>query len=315
MNARIFAGAAAEALARDVLALAARWPPDLVVRDGVEFGGCLAAEALGLPTPSAASLLRAAGDRAGPLRRAPGGAAGGPRPAADPELRMHQRYLSVVPTIPGLVRPDQAVAPVVHFLRPVPFDQSGAERLPDWPRLAGPAGAADGLRLARHHLQPQPRPARRDPRRPARRAAHPHPHRRAQPGPGRLRPAAGQRAHRALRAADAAAPVLRPRRHPRRLQHRPGGPRPGAAAGRRAARRGPAGQRRRLRGHGGGAGGPAEERTPEAIRDAVRAVLGDPAYRATAERVRGEMAALPGPEYAVALLERLARDKQPLVAR
>ena len=60
---------------------------------------------------------------------------------------------------------------------------------------------------------------------------------------------------------------------------------------------------------------PPEERTPEAIRDAVRAVLGDPAYRATAERVRGEMAALPGPEYAVALLERLARDKQPLVAR
>ena len=66
---------------------------------------------------------------------------------------------------------------------------------------------------------------------------------------------------------------------------------------------------------GGGAGGPTEERNPEAMRDAVRAVLGDPAYRATAERVRGEMAALPGPEYAVALLERLARDKPPLVAR
>src|SRR5579859_2863623 len=49
VNEHIFAGAAAEALARDVLALNDHWPPDLIVRDCVEFGGCLAAEALGLP--------------------------------------------------------------------------------------------------------------------------------------------------------------------------------------------------------------------------------------------------------------------------
>ena len=57
-----------------------------------------------------------------------------------------------------------------------------------------------------------------------------------------------------------------------------------------------------------------EERTPEAIRAAVRAVLADPTYRANAARVRDEMVALPGPEYAVALLERLARDKEPQLA-
>ena len=109
------------------------WPPDLVVRDGVEFGGCLAAEALGLPhaiggfcffgPPGIEQALFGAPLAA--LRASLG-------LPPDPELRMHHRYLSVVPTIPGFVGPEQAVAPVVHFLRPVPFDQSGDERLPDW---------------------------------------------------------------------------------------------------------------------------------------------------------------------------------------
>jgi MGT family glycosyltransferase len=58
---------------------------------------------------------------------------------------------------------------------------------------------------------------------------------------------------------------------------------------------------------------PPEERAAEAIRAAVRAVLGDPAYRASAQRVRDEMAAMPGPEHAVRLLERLAVEKQPLL--
>jgi len=57
----------------------------------------------------------------------------------------------------------------------------------------------------------------------------------------------------------------------------------------------------------------ADERTPEAIRAAVRAVLADPTYRQSAARVRDEIAALPGPEYAVQLLERLAVERQPLL--
>jgi hypothetical protein len=36
-------------------------------------------------------------------------------------------------------------------------------------------------------------------------------------------------------------------------------------------------------------------------------------YRANAERLRNEMAALPGPKYAVMLLERLAVERQPLI--
>ena len=44
---------------------------------------------------------------------------------------------------------------------------------------------------------------------------------------------------------------------------------------------------------------------PEDIRGAVRQVLDDPAYRRAAGRVRDEVAALPGPEHAVSLIEGL----------
>jgi UDP:flavonoid glycosyltransferase YjiC (YdhE family) len=45
--------------------------------------------------------------------------------------------------------------------------------------------------------------------------------------------------------------------------------------------------------------------TPQTVREAVTAVLTEPRYRAAAERLQHEFAALPGPEFAVNLLERL----------
>ena len=45
--------------------------------------------------------------------------------------------------------------------------------------------------------------------------------------------------------------------------------------------------------------------TPQMARDAVSRVLESPAYRWAAERIRDEIAVLPGPEHAVMLLERL----------
>jgi len=59
---------------------------------------------------------------------------------------------------------------------------------------------------------------------------------------------------------------------------------------------------------------PAGDRSAATIRDAVRAVLHDPRYRQRAQWLRDDMAALPGLGYAVALLERLARARQPLIA-
>lgn len=50
-----------------------------------------------------------------------------------------------------------------------------------------------------------------------------------------------------------------------------------------------------------------DERTPEAIGDAVRRVLTEPGYRARARAFQAQMSALPGPERMVELLEGLAR--------
>lgn len=52
------------------------------------------------------------------------------------------------------------------------------------------------------------------------------------------------------------------------------------------------------------------ERTPEAIRAAVRTVLADPRYRQRAQRLRAELRAAPDLADAVRLLEQLARERQ-----
>jgi UDP:flavonoid glycosyltransferase YjiC (YdhE family) len=50
----------------------------------------------------------------------------------------------------------------------------------------------------------------------------------------------------------------------------------------------------------------AARATPASLGDAVSTLLGDPRYRAAAGAIRDEIAALPGPEAVVPLLERLA---------
>jgi UDP:flavonoid glycosyltransferase YjiC (YdhE family) len=49
---------------------------------------------------------------------------------------------------------------------------------------------------------------------------------------------------------------------------------------------------------------------PATVRAAVTSVLEDLTYRIAAERLRDEIAALPGPAHAVMLLERLAAEKR-----
>ena len=56
-----------------------------------------------------------------------------------------------------------------------------------------------------------------------------------------------------------------------------------------------------------------DERSPEIIRERLRDVLANPTYRATAREFADEMAALPGVDHAVRLLERLAHDRQPII--
>jgi MGT family glycosyltransferase len=56
------------------------------------------------------------------------------------------------------------------------------------------------------------------------------------------------------------------------------------------------------------------ERTPETIREAVRAVLTDTSYRARAQELSAEMHDLPGPERVVELLTDLVLDRMPTSA-
>jgi UDP:flavonoid glycosyltransferase YjiC (YdhE family) len=57
----------------------------------------------------------------------------------------------------------------------------------------------------------------------------------------------------------------------------------------------------------------AVEATPDIIREAVASVLADPGYRRAAERIRDEIAGLPGPDHALMLLERLAAERRPII--
>ena len=55
------------------------------------------------------------------------------------------------------------------------------------------------------------------------------------------------------------------------------------------------------------------EVTAEAVADQIRALLNDPAYREKAQGLAREIDAMPGPEDGVRLLERLAQERRPLL--
>ena len=230
----------------------------------------------------------------------------------DPATAMPFRYLHLACEPPGLWPPEDPPAPTSHLLRPEPFDRTGDEGLPDWVAALGDAPTVcatlgtfmnrsaevfrailDGLRD--EGLNVVLTVGRdQDP---------------AQFGPQ----PANVRIERYIPLSLLLAP-LRPGGLPGGLQHGRHGAaaRPAAGACSRSGRTS-RWWRGRWPGCGWGRCSARTERTPEAIRGAVRAVLADPAYRDAPSRCGTRMAALPGPEHAVALLERLAAEQQPLL--
>lgn len=117
----------------DLLALAATWPPDLIVREKSSYGGCIAAERLGLPHASvnitaAGVPPRVRGYIAEGLNRHRV-AHGLP---SDPDLAMLHRYLTLHPFPPTFHDPAFHVPPTMHFVRPTAEDRSESEDLPEW---------------------------------------------------------------------------------------------------------------------------------------------------------------------------------------
>jgi UDP:flavonoid glycosyltransferase YjiC (YdhE family) len=308
----VFAGATAERMAPDLLALARDWPPDLVVREPMEFGGYLAAEALGLPhaTVEVGSFDPYTGHDGAVARSLDRLRAAHGLPP-DPDLARPYHYLHLSAAPPGYQDPAVPLPPTAHALRPVVFDRSGEEGLPPWvadlparPTVYATLGTVVNRRPGAlpaiiAGLRDEPfnlvvttgrnqDPDTFGPQPPNVHLARYIPQSALLPRCDLVVSHAGFNtvvAGIAHGLPQVAIPL--------------GADQPDHA--RRVARLGL-----------GRVVAPGDF-SPEAVREAVRAVLADPTYRRNAERLRDEMAALPGPERGVALLERLAAERRPII--
>jgi len=307
----------ADRIARDraagVLALCADWQPDLIVCDEIDFGSMVAAERLGLPY--ATVLVVAAGSFvrhglvAGPLNalRVEHGL------PPDPDLAMLSRYLILSPFPPSYRDPAFPLPATAHTVRPLTRDLARKDAAPPWlARLHGAptvyftlgtvfnlesgdlfarvlAGLRDlpinlvvtvGREIDPEELGPLPDNIHVE---------------RYIPQSLVLPRCSAVVSH------GGSGSVIGALAHGLPLVVMP----MGADQPLNAARCQEIGVARVL---------DAVKATPETVRDAVSAVLSEPTYRSTAERIRDEIIALPGPAHAVTLLEQLATERRPLLS-
>jgi UDP:flavonoid glycosyltransferase YjiC (YdhE family) len=283
------------------------WKPDLIVCDEVDLGSMLAAEKIGLPYASV--LVIAAGsfvsaDFVGEALNEVRVEFGLP---PDPDMLMLSRYLVLSPFPPSYRHPATPLPATAHSIRPAAFDAKGDQvpgwiaALPDRPTVYFTLGTVfdresgdlfsrglEGLRdlpinlimtVGRHidpaEFGPQPANVRIERYIPQ---AMLMPHCDLVVSHGGSGSVIGALAH-------GLPMVLIPM----------GADQPLNGA--------------RCKALGVGRVLDAVEATPTMIGEAVASVLRDASYRAAAERLRDEIAALPGADYAVRLLERLAGEK------
>jgi UDP:flavonoid glycosyltransferase YjiC (YdhE family) len=136
----VFADITARRMAPDILKIAADWQPDLIVRESMEYGGCLAAERLRISHASIGSNGYSAVDSpeihyfpgnrrmvAGPMARHREELGLPP----DPENVMPFRYLHLCFTPPAWDGEETPRPANIHFLRHQNATRPGAT-LPDW---------------------------------------------------------------------------------------------------------------------------------------------------------------------------------------
>jgi UDP:flavonoid glycosyltransferase YjiC (YdhE family) len=131
---RMFAGERVLNTARDILHLAQRWRPDLIVRDVAELGGCLAAEVLAIPHASIASVGGIGGQVRISRDSTIAGLIDSHRKAlglgADPEMRALFRFLHVN-LMPAEYDPTAMQLPNARCYRQTNPERIG-EALPTW---------------------------------------------------------------------------------------------------------------------------------------------------------------------------------------
>jgi UDP:flavonoid glycosyltransferase YjiC (YdhE family) len=295
----------------DLLAIAGEWSPDLIVREGMECGGAVAAERLGIPHASVAGNAYAAVDSPA-INYFPGNRLMLAEPLArhreqfglppDPEVRMPFRHLHMCFTPPAWDGASAPRPPNIRFLRHVSTLSPGArlpdwvERLPDRPTVLASLGTVFNktpgvLEAIVRALAEEPvnvivaigrdvDPARFGP----------------QPDHVRLEAYVPQ----ALLLPHCAAFVTHGGFNSVKEALSEGVPMvvvPISADQPYSAER--------CAELGVGVTVAAGDRSADAIRDVVRRVLGEPGFRAAARDFQAEMAALPGPERMVELLEEL----------
>jgi UDP:flavonoid glycosyltransferase YjiC (YdhE family) len=310
-SANLFAGVWAERRLPDLLAICAAWQPTILIGENLEFAGCIAAERQGLPhaavqitawRPWFHPRLVAPLNR---LRRSVG-------LPPDPDLTMLYRYLLLSPVPTSYQDPSAPLPPTAYAVRHVAFDRSGEESLPAWvgeladrPVVYATMGTAFNrvgsiLETIVAGLRDEPITlivtTGRDQDPVAFGLQPPHVHLERYVPQSLLFPRCDL-----VITHGGTGTVMTALSHGLPLVIVPVfSDQPDNA--RRCERLGVA----KVIAPG--------DRTPEAFRDAVRAMLQDPSYRRNAEGLREEMAQLPGPEQVVGWLERLAAEKQPLLA-
>jgi UDP:flavonoid glycosyltransferase YjiC (YdhE family) len=314
----MFADVTTTAMVPDLLAIAREWRPDLIVREGMEYGGCIAAECLGIPHASVAGNAYAAVDSPD-IHYFPGNRLMVAEPLArqreqhglppDPDVRMPFRHLHMC-FMPPRWDDDSVPRPAnARFLRHASTLRPGIElpawvaQLPERPTVLACLGTVfnktpgvleaiiDGLRDEPLNLivvfGEHEDPARFGP----------------QPANVRLVPCLSQPrllphcdlliTHGGFNSVKEALSEAVPMVVIPITADQPYSAQRCAALG------------------VGRVIDPAA-RTARAIRDATRSVLAAPSYRSNAQDFRADMAALPGPEHVVRLLEAL--DHQAVVA-
>jgi MGT family glycosyltransferase len=127
----LFIGAAARRMLPGVVRIARQWSADLIVRQSFEYSGGVAAERLGLPHASIADAAHSALDRRHEVAAALDGLRSSIGLPPDPDGEMVYRHLHLCFAPPRFDGPDASFPPTARFVRHTNPTLAG-EQVPPW---------------------------------------------------------------------------------------------------------------------------------------------------------------------------------------
>jgi len=131
VTSHLFIGVIGRSMLPDVIAVARDWQPALIVRESLEFSGCTAAEALGLPHASVAAAANCALDHRASLAPALASLRTAAGLSGDDADAMPYRHLHLCFSPPCFDGPEATFPPTARFFaQPVRADADGP--VDDW---------------------------------------------------------------------------------------------------------------------------------------------------------------------------------------